>query len=87
MNGLTFSEIVKNEICHLDFENKSSKYLLISFFINNSEFIINNEKYYIITTHHIANIRLLKLLLNKLDSDLKTESIQSNLKTASNKTK
>ena len=87
MNGLTFSEIVKDEICHLDFDDTSSKYLLISFFINNSEFIINNEKYYIVVTHHLANIRLLKSLLNKLDSNLKTNTIQSNLKTASNKTK
>ena len=63
MKEITFSEIVKNEICHLEYNEQSSKFLLLSFFINNSEFIISDEKYYLISTHFLPNIRLIKKLL------------------------
>ena len=31
----TYSELVKNELCHLDFDLTASKYFLRSFFLNN----------------------------------------------------
>ncbi len=85
---ITFSEIVKNEICHLEYDDKTAYALLLSFFINNSEFCLSStSKGYIVHTHFLPNIRLIKTLLAQLKFNTKIELVESNIKTASAKTK
>ncbi len=86
--AVTFSEIVKEEICHLEYNDQTAYILLLSFLINNSEFCMSAQsKGYIVHTHFLTNIRLIKKLLAQLKFDAPIELCESNIKTASAKTK
>ncbi len=86
--NITFSEVVKNEICHLEYNDATAYYLLLSFLINNSEFCMSStSKGYIVHTHFLPNVRLIKSLLSQLKFQPKIELVESNIKTASAKTK
>ncbi len=55
--NITFSEVVKNEICHLEYDDKTAYTLLLSFFINNSEFCMSStSKGYIVHTHFLPHL-------------------------------
>lgn len=84
----TFSEMVKDELCKKEYDKDASYYILLAFIINNHEFIISsNEKKYIISTHFLANIRLIKKLFENINCNIHMEIMTSNIKTAKNKTK
>ncbi|MGL4951632.1 MAG: DNA-binding protein WhiA [Mycoplasma sp.] len=77
---LTFSEIVKNEVCHLEYNAECAKMILTSFFINSSEFIMNgSEKYYVVYSYYNYIVRLIKSLLKIIDPNIKCEVLQSNI--------
>ncbi|MGL4951054.1 MAG: DNA-binding protein WhiA [Mycoplasma sp.] len=85
---LTFSEVVKNEVCHLEYDEESAHYILLSVFINNGEFIINGpDKYYAIYSHYSYITRLIKSLFNILEEPVKCEIQKSNIKTPKLKSK
>lgn len=42
-NKLTFSEQVKEEVCHLEYSKECAYYILLAFFVNNSSFVIDEN--------------------------------------------
>ncbi|MGL4948569.1 MAG: DNA-binding protein WhiA [Mycoplasma sp.] len=84
----TFSELVKSEVCHLEYNEDCAKVILQSFFINNSEFIMNgSQKYYVLNSHYNFVIRFIKKLITILDESIVCEIKTSNIKNPKLKTK
>ncbi|WP_027124172.1 DNA-binding protein WhiA [Mycoplasmoides pirum] len=72
---ITYSELVKNEICHLNLNNKESKFFLKSFFINNLiTKNLNGQEVWILKTHFSFIARFVITITKKL-YDLKSWKI------------
>lgn len=85
---LTFSEQVKEEISHLEYNAECAVIILFSIFKNNAEFMMTNTaKYYVISTQYPAVVRLIKILFAQLNSEIEIIIKTSNIKSLDNKSK
>lgn len=85
---LTFSEQVKEEISHLEYNTECAAIILFAIFKNNAEFTMTDvAKYYVIYTQYPSVVRLIKSLFSKLNPDLEIAIKTSNLKSLDNRSK